>query len=311
MAADARAGGRAIRREAPAKVNLYLHLLNRRPDGYHDLDSLIVFADVFDQIEAVPSNRLGLKLQGPFAPALETTDWAANLVVLAARALADTMAEKRGAAITLDKNLPVAAGIGGGSSDAAATIWALCKLWDLDIPDVELHAVARKLGADVPACLHRRPVFVGGMGDVVETAGPLPPVWLVLVNPGVPLVTVEVFQNFDRPGSGVARFNEAPGDVYALATILASRSNDLENVAAEMLPEIAEVISALEETEGCLLSRMSGSGATCFGMFADEAAARSAENALSDAHVSWWVKAGRILESDRDGTHERQRPIRT
>lgn len=299
MAIEMRVDGDLVRCQAPAKINLYLHVLGRRSDGYHDLDSLIVFVDISDEIEVSPSNRLGLKLEGPFAHDLETTDWGRNLVIQAARALAETSEMNMSVALTLRKNLPVAAGLGGGSSDAAATLKALCRMWNLVISDGELHAIARDLGADVPACLDQSSVFVGGVGEDLSPAPELPEAWLVLVNPGVPLMTAEVFRQFDPPGSDVARFEAAPRDVYAMATTLAARSNDLEAVAIGMVPQIARVIDALEENENCLLARMSGSGATCFGIFADETAAKSAAVAISGDNSSWWVRAGRVLGSGR------------
>ena len=299
MAIEPCVDGDLVRCQAPAKINLYLHVLGRRPDGYHDIDSLIVFADVFDEIEVSLSNRVGLKLQGPFAHDLETADWGGNLVILAARALAEISGMNMSVALTLRKNLPIAAGIGGGSSDAAATLKALCCLWDLAIPENELHAIAEGLGADVPACLDQASVFVGGVGEDLRPAPDLPAAWLVLVNPGVPLVTAEVFRQLDPPGSVAARFDDAPRDIYAMATTLAARSNDLESVAIGMVPQIADVIDAFEKCEECLLARMSGSGATCFGLFADEAAARSAALGISEGYSSWWVKAGRMLGSGR------------
>lgn len=299
MAIEMRVDGDLVRCQAPAKINLYLHVLGRRSDGYHDLDSLIVFVDISDEIEVSPSNRLGLKLEGPFAHDLETTDWGRNLVIQAARALAETSEMNMSVALTLRKNLPVAAGLGGGSSDAAATLKALCRMWDLVISDGELHAIARDLGADVPACLDQSSVFVGGVGEDLSPAPELPEAWLVLVNPGVPLMTAEVFRQFDPPGSDVARFEAAPRDVYAMATTLAARSNDLEAVAIGMVPQIARVIDALEENENCLLARMSGSGATCFGIFAEESAAKSAAVRISGDNSSWWVRAGRMLGSGR------------
>ena len=299
MAIEMRVDGDLVRCQAPAKINLYLHVLGRRSDGYHDLDSLIVFVDISDEIEVSPSNRLGLKLEGPFAHDLETTDWGRNLVIQAARALAETSEMNMSVALTLRKNLPVAAGLGGGSSDAAATLKALCRMWELVISDGELHAIARDLGADVPACLDQSSVFVGGVGEDLSPAPELPEAWLVLVNPGLPLMTAEVFRQFDPPGSDVARFEAAPRDVYAMATTLAARSNDLEAVAIGMVPQIARVIDALEENENCLLARMSGSGATCFGIFAEESAAKSAAVRISGDNSSWWVRAGRMLGSGR------------
>ena len=300
MAIETRVDGDLVRRQAPAKVNLYLHVLGRRADGYHDIDSLIAFADVSDEIEAMRSNRLGLKLKGPFARDLEMTDWAGNLVIRAARALAEASGINMSVALTLHKNIPVAAGLGGGSADAAATLRTLTKMWDLDISEDDLLVMAESLGADLPACLNQLPVFVGGIGGDLNQAPELPSAWLVLVNPGMPMVTAEVFRSLERPPSIAARFDESPDDVYALATALASRSNDLEGVAIRLMPQIVGVIEALAHSEACLLARMSGSGATCFGVFATESAARSAAVEISGNHSAWWVKAVQMLGSGKD-----------
>lgn len=290
-----RGEGISIRRRAPAKVNLYLHVLDLRPDGYHDIDSLIVFADVFDEIEASPATRLGLTLTGPFARRLDAVDQDANLVVLAARALAASSGGDAGASLVLRKNLPVAAGLGGGSSDAAAALRALRELWGLDVSESRLRAVAEGLGADVPACLGRSPVYVGGIGDVLDPAPALPDAWLALVNPGVPLATAEVFRRHGPARSVEARFRDPPADAAVLADLLSRRSNDLEDAAVRLAPPVADVIDALRGLDGCLLARMSGSGATCFGLFADADAARSAAAEVAAAHPAWWVREGRML----------------
>ena len=285
----------SIRRRAPAKVNLYLHVLNLRPDGYHDVDSLIAFAGVFDEIEASPAARPRLTLTGPFARQLDAVDRDANLVVLAARALAAASGGDAGAALVLCKNLPVAAGLGGGSSDAAAALRALRELWDLDVSEGELRAVAGGLGADVPACLGRSPVYAGGIGDVLDPAPALPDAWFVLVNPGVPLATAEVFRRHGPARSAAARFRDPPADAAALADLLSRRSNDLEAAAVRLAPAVADVIDALRGLDGCLLARMSGSGATCFGLFADADAAASAAAEVAAARPAWWVREGRML----------------
>ncbi len=294
MAADGRGGG-PVRRRAPAKVNLYLHVLDRRPDGYHDVDSLVAFAGVFDEIEASPAARPELRLSGPFAGQLEAAGRDANLAVRAARALAGSSGADGRVALSLRKNLPVAAGLGGGSADGAATLRALRELWDLDVSDRELRAVAAGLGADVPACLACAPVYVGGAGEIVEPAPALPAAWLLLVNPGVPLATGEVFRRHGPARSAAARFREPPADAAALAAVLARRSNDLEAAAVRLAPAVADVIGALDGLDGCLLARMSGSGATCFGLFADAAAARSAAAGMAAAYPAWWVKACPML----------------
>lgn len=293
-----RGDGIPIRRRAPAKVNLYLHVLNLRPDGYHDVDSLIVFAGVFDEIEASPALRPELTLTGPFARQLAAVDRDANLVVLAARALAAASGGAAGASLVLCKNLPVAAGLGGGSADAAATLRALRELWDLDVSESELRAVAGGLGADVPACLGRSPVYAGGIGDVLDPAPALPDAWFVLVNPGVPLATAEVFRRHGPARSAAARFRDPPADAAAMADLLSRRANDLEEAAVRLAPAVADVIDALRGLDGCLLARMSGSGATCFGLFADADAAAAAAAEVAAARPAWWVREGRMLEPD-------------
>ena len=293
-----RGEGIPIRRRAPAKVNLYLHVLTLRPDGYHDVDSLIVFAGVFDEIEASPAARPRLTLTGPFARQLDAVDRDANLVVLAARALASSSGVDAGAALVLHKNLPVAAGLGGGSSDAAATLRALRELWGLDVSESDLRAVAKGLGADVPACLGHSPVYAGGIGDVLDPAPALPDAWFVLVNPGVPLATAEVFRRHGPARSVAARFHDPPADAAALADLLSRRSNDLEAAAVRLAPAVADVIDALRGLDGCLLARMSGSGATCFGLFADADAATSAAAEVAAARPAWWVREGRMLAPD-------------
>ena len=293
-----RGEGIPIRRRAPAKVNLYLHVLTLRPDGYHDVDSLIVFAGVFDEIEASPAARPRLTLTGPFARQLDAVDRDANLVVLAARALAASSGGGAGVSLVLHKNLPVAAGLGGGSSDAAATLRALRELWGLDVSESDLRAVAGGLGADVPACLGRSPVYAGGIGDVLDPAPALPDAWFVLVNPGVPLATAEVFRRHGPARSVAARFHDPPADAAALADLLSRRSNDLEAAAVRLAPAVADVIDALRGLDGCLLTRMSGSGATCFGLFADADAATSAAAEVTAARPAWWVREGRMLAPD-------------
>ena len=268
---------RAVRVTAPAKLNLTLHVVGRRPDGYHLLDSLVAFADIADVVEARPAERLSLEVTGPFASAIEGE----NLVLRAAQLLG----EGRGAALLLEKNLPVASGIGGGSSDAAAALLALARLWGVPIPP----SLPGRLGADVPACLARAPAWLGGIGERLDPAPPLPAAGLVLVNPLVKLPTPEVFKARRGPFSAPSRFEEAPADAARLAQLVAERRNDLAEAAIDLVPAIAEVLRALN---GALVARMSGSGATCFGLYADEDAARAAAARIE--RPGWWVAAGRL-----------------
>jgi 4-diphosphocytidyl-2-C-methyl-D-erythritol kinase len=281
-----------IRVAAPAKINLYLHVVGRRPDGYHLLDSLVVFADLGEMIEARPADRLSLAVDGPFADKVPAGE--DNLVLRAGRALADLVGEKSGAAIRLAKKLPAASGIGGGSADAAATLRALLRLWDAHADEKALFALALRLGADVPACLFGRPAFMGGIGEELAPAPSLPKAFVVLANPGEAVSTPEVFRRRAGPFSQPARFSEAPGNAADLARRLEECANDLEAPARELCPAIGAVLAALRDRPGALIARMSGSGATCFGLFADEGPARAAAHAVARAHPAWWVEAGAL-----------------
>lgn len=284
---------------APAKLNLYLHVVGRRPDGYHLLDSLVAFADIGDALEARPAPQWSLQVTGPFAGALEAAP-DDNLVSRAAHRLARRLGRPPGAAVTLVKNLPVASGIGGGSSDAAATLRALVDLWGVDLrggaaATVDLPALAAELGADVPVCLAARTAWLGGIGDDLAPAPALPPIHVVLANPGVALATPAVFKARRGPFSAPARFDGAPPDAAALARLLAARRNDLTEPAMAQLPVIGQVLEALGAEEGALLARMSGSGATCFALFGDAASAQAAAARLEARRPGWWVAAGRLL----------------
>ncbi len=283
----ARPGGKAVRRVARAKINLYLHVTGRRADGYHLLDSLIAFADIGDEIACSPSPDLSLAIQGPFADALSAGE--DNLVMRAARRLRAACGGASGAAIALDKVLPVASGIGGGSADAAAALRALMELWDVKLDEPELARIGLGLGADVPVCLFGRPAFVSGIGEAVELAPALPPAWLVLVNPGSPLATADVFRARTEPFSAPARWPDAPADASELARLLSARDNDLAAPARALMPVIGEVETALSRQAGCLLARLSGSGATCFGLFAGDGPALAAAKTIKSARPGWWV----------------------
>ena len=266
----------AMTEAAPAKINLCLHVTGQRADGYHLLDSLVVFADIADRISVSAAPALSLRVTGPQAAGLaaELAAGADNLVLRAAQSLAAARGPVPGAAITLDKQLPLASGIGGGSADAAAVL---------------------ALGADVPVCLAGRPARMRGIGAELSAVPPLPPAWLVLVNPGVAVATPAVFKALAKktnPG-----LPEVPhlADAPALAAWLGQQRNDLEPAAEALAPVIAEVRRALAAQPGCLLARMSGSGATCFGLFADPATAHAAKAALASAERQWWVAAGRML----------------
>jgi len=286
-------GGGAVRIAAPAKINLYLHITGRRDSGFHELDSLVAFAGAGDTVIARPARALGLSVEGPFAHQIPSDG--GNLVLKAARALARASAVEAGADLTLTKRLPVASGIGGGSADAAATLRALAILWDL--PPAAPDAVALGIGADVPVCLGGRTAFMGGIGETLTPAPPLPPVWVVLANPGVAVSTPAIFAARSGDFSDPAPFGGPVPNAGALAALLKERRNDLTEPARRLAPVIGKVLGALEEQADALLARMSGSGATCFALFAEEGGAQRAAARLGADHPDWWVHAAALLNA--------------
>ncbi len=280
---------------APAKINLYLHVLGRRDDGYHLLDSLIAFAAARDTLTVRTADALSLTIEGRFAGALPDSG-DGNLVLRAAAALIEGAGRARGAHITLTKDLPVASGIGGGSSDAAAALKLLNEFWRLGRSPAELARLGAALGADVPVCLHGATAYIGGIGEAVDAVPALPAVGVVLVNPAIAVSTSSVFAALAGSFSEPARVEYTPYDAASLAVALAARRNDLTAPAADLAPVINDVLSALGAQPGCLLSRLSGSGATCFGLFSDSVAARHAADGISAAHDDWWVVETRFLD---------------
>ncbi|MDR3518033.1 MAG: 4-(cytidine 5'-diphospho)-2-C-methyl-D-erythritol kinase [Azospirillaceae bacterium] len=283
-----------FREAAPAKINLYLHVLGVRPDGYHDLDSLVAFARVCDTVAVTVAEQPALTIDGPFGAPLAAEPPTGNLVWRALHALAEAVGRAPAVAIRLTKELPLASGIGGGSSDAAACLRALTRLWRLDPHDRRLRDVAAGLGADVPVCLAGVSAYFGGIGDQVEAAPALPSCPVVVVNPGVPLSTPAVFKARRGPFSAAARLIEIPYDVVALATLLEQRRNDLADAARGLDPAIDPVLDSLDAAPGCLLARLSGSGATCFGLFRDADDAGRAAARIHAEHPAWWVRATRL-----------------
>jgi len=287
----------AVIRAAPAKLNLTLAVIGRRDDGYHLLDSLVGFTEYGDTVAAEESQTLTLAMAGPFGATL-AVDPVENLVLRAARLLAEAGGITPCAALTLTKRLPVASGIGGGSSDAAATLLALAELWRLAPAPEDLAAIGLKLGADVPVCLAGRTARLEGIGERIGPAPALPAAAIVLVNPGVGLATPQVFRarqgGFSAGAGPQGVLSHSPIDARALATALEGTGNDLTAPAITLLPVIAEVLAALDAAPGRLLARMSGSGATCFALFADEAAAEAAASAIAAAHPGWWSVATRL-----------------
>ncbi len=288
----------AVAAFAPAKVNLYLHVIGRRADGNHLVDSLVAFADIGDLITARKAPSLSLEVGGPEARSIAGLG-EDNLVLRAARLLAERAAVAPGASLYLEKNLPVAAGIGGGSSDAAAALRALCNLWHVSIDEADLRCLAARLGADIPACLHGAAAWVGGIGERVTPAPLLPPAGLVLANPRIALPTAAVFAARRGPFGEAAGIAPMPTDAAGLARALHHRRNDLTDAAIGCVPEIAAVLAALAPLPGALIARMSGSGATCFALFADRMAAERARVALAAAKPRWWSAAGSFVAGKR------------
>ncbi|MDE0392222.1 MAG: 4-(cytidine 5'-diphospho)-2-C-methyl-D-erythritol kinase [Rhodospirillales bacterium] len=282
-----------IRVGAPAKLNLYLHVTGRRAGGYHELDSLVTFTALADTLEIAPAETLDLTVTGPFADAL---DGGGNLAGRAAMALAERLSRPAGVRIALDKRIPVAAGLGGGSADAAAVLRGLARLWGLGAEHAgTLHETALGLGADVPVCFESRAASMAGIGEALSVPPPLPPCAVLLVNPGVPVPTGPVFAARRGPFSAASPIDEAPQDASALAALLRTRRNDLERPALEQVSEIGLVLTRLASAPGCLLARMSGSGGTCFGLFEDEVAAAGAAGAIARDHPAWWVQPTRLV----------------
>ena len=267
---------------AYAKINLALHVRGREPDGYHRIETLFAFAEAGDRLSVRPGDGLKLRIEGPFASALgEGED---NLVLRAARALAEASGVRAGADLLLEKNLPVAAGLGGGSADAAAALRALNLVWGIGLGKAELAGIGRPLGADVPACVHSRTAIGTGRGDLLEHTEPagLKGMPILLINPGVALSTARVFERWTGEDGG-----PLPNDMRA-------GRNDLEAPAMALEPRIADVLDRLKRQDGAVLARMSGSGATCFALFETQPERDRAAAAIKAANPGWWQLSSRI-----------------
>lgn len=286
----------AIKEAAPAKINLALHVTRRREDGYHDLESLVVFADIADDLEAETSEADALTISGPFARALGTDP--NNLVLRAVAAFRARWPELSppGLAIHLTKNLPVAAGIGGGSADAAAALRIMARLASEAVPVAELADLSASLGADVPACLLSRPLVARGVGEILSPLPDFPALHIVLANPMVPVVTADVFRrlrahdNYPLPALPSPLTRPAQ-----LGLWLAETRNDLQPPAVKLVPEIGILVDELAQMPGCVLGRMSGSGATVFGLFGSEGQAHDAASQIRRLHPDYWVGTAPLL----------------
>ena len=282
---------------APAKLNLHLHVTGRRTDGYHLLESIIAFTDINDILFIRPAEEgLSLNITGPFATPLLAEDTSQNIVIKAATLLAAHAGIAPHASITLEKHIPLGGGLGGGSADAAVALHLLCTLWNLTPDTLILKQLALQLGADVPVFIERNAAFVSGIGEIIQPVFAFPPLHAVLVNPGIFLSTPAVFRQ------GVTQFSTPEKDIAsicrltdgALLAYLRCCQNDLEAPAIQLVPEIAVILADINAQPGCLLSRMSGSGATCFGIFTTFQTAAAAAATIQAKQPAWWVQITQI-----------------
>ncbi|MDG0988735.1 MAG: 4-(cytidine 5'-diphospho)-2-C-methyl-D-erythritol kinase [Yoonia sp.] len=282
-----------IKGSAPAKVNLTLHITGQRTDGYHLLDSLVVFVDVFDQISATLANDLTLTVGGPFSAGIPTDD--SNLVMRAARALQTERGVTKGAKLHLDKHLPHAAGIGSGSSDAAITLAMLADLWDVP-PLAPTSPEVIALGADVPVCLQApNPVRMSGIGELLTPVPRLPDCALVLVNPRVDVPTGPVFDGLATKRNTSMNILPAGLDIGGFAAWLAAQRNDLETPAKQIAPDVSEALAKLRSMPQVMHAAMSGSGATCYGLTRTVAEARQVARTIQVSKMGWWVAPAAVL----------------
>lgn len=273
---------------APAKVNLTLRVIGRRADGYHELESLVAFASVVDGLTLAPGDDTSLETAGPFVAECGAAE--SNLVLKAMRALSERAGALKAGRFRLEKRIPVAAGLGGGSSDAAAALRLLARVNGIAPDDPRLAAAAVATGADVPVCLDSKPRIMRGVGELLSAPVLLPPLHAVLVNPRVPLPTRDVFAAFaDRTGSARA-LGPVPRAPDALPAYLADHPNDLTDAAVAVAPVVGDVLGTLSALPGAQLARMSGSGPTCFALFDSADAAATAAGRLRAAHGNWWVE---------------------
>ena len=289
---------------APAKINLYLHVTGKLENGYHTLDSLVSFADIGDEIEIKPGQGFEFHIQGPFANGFSGLDTSAqpdstNLVAKAVWGLARLVRKTPAFDITLTKNLPLGGGIGGGSADAAAVVWALLQYWNLPKDLDGLDAFLLSLGADVPVCFLCRSVFMRGVGDVLDDTVSIPERPVVLVNPGKRCETPRVFSFYDGDYAANIQTRVSYETAEAFAALLYETENVLTNAAIKTVPDIQNVLHALNAQDGCSTARMSGSGSTCFGIFQDEQSAIKAASDIASQNPDWWVQNCWIGRTER------------
>lgn len=291
---------------APAKINLYLHVTGRLDDGYHTLDSLVNFADIGDDILIQKAEHFAFDIEGPFAKEFPTdarkaTDESSNLIVKAVFALAKKLERLPDFKITLTKNLPLASGIGGGSSNAAAAIWGMLQWWGLSDKNNSdwLSDIFMQLGADVPVCYACQPALMRGIGNIITPAPPMPEMNILLVNPLIPCSTPEIFSAVKPPYTDEIILPQNFSTQQQLIDFLKKQKNDLTAPACEAVSDIHTILKSLKAVENCKLARLSGSGATCFGLFTSRAEAQNAAAALKEKHPKYWIQTGTLGGIDR------------
>jgi 4-diphosphocytidyl-2-C-methyl-D-erythritol kinase len=296
-----------FREIARAKINLTLSVLGRRADGYHEIESLVAFAGIGDRVILTPGHVCRLAASGPFAGDIDGP----NLLETALALLREHDARLQLGSVLLEKNLPVAAGLGGGSADAAALLRAVRRANPERAGAVAWHALAARLGADVPVCLAGTPALISGIGDKVEPLGAahkLPPLAAVLVNPRLPLPTAQVYGALAAGPAPAGRPPPVPpgpfSDLASLVDVMRRRGNDLERPATALLPAVADIKAALAAQPGCCIAAMSGSGPTCFGIFVNDASAARATAALASRLPRWWVVATQVVGSSAPGSSD-------
>lgn len=286
----------AVTELALGKVNLDLLITGKRPDGYHELDSMVVFTELADELVIEPADELSLAIDGPFADVIDVAPQQ-NLVMRAAKMFRQFTWTDAGAKIRLTKNLPVAAGIGGGSADAAACLRALNRFWQTGRSDFVLRELSLELGADMAVCMYSKPARMRGLGERVDPVRGLPELWLLLVNPLQPLSTAAVFGNLtvpDEPRLRAAGFPARPSPVQ-IGYWLSYTRNDLEPPAIDLMPGIATILAELAAYDACVIARMSGSGPTCFGLFLDQNACEQASAELREKLPDHWIACTRTI----------------
>jgi len=289
---------------APAKINLFLHIHKKLDNGYHHLDSLVSFVDVGDEITIEEADGFHFAVDGPFSGAfsgrdLDSSAQSSNLVVKAVWRLAQHAERAPNVAVTLTKNLPLGAGVGGGSSDAAAVIWGLCTLWDIPHNAPFMDELLLSLGADVPVCFHARSARMQGIGDVLKDSPALPEIPIVMVYPSKPCVTADIFQRYTGGFRDVVAMPRDFGAQSDVVAFLKRCENALTQAAINIVPDIQNALMAVEAFDGCDLARMSGSGSCVFGLFENHSQANAAAKKILDANPDWWVRAGTLGNVER------------